>query len=195
MTKEDELILQELSPDSGINEQEETDETSEVETVEEETPEDSETAETEEEEVEEVEVTEKPQTQKKKSNVEKLLAERNQLKARLTEIESKYDKSSLDDMSELVEQRAEKLIEEKLFFRDNPEAVENAQTIKQLAKDHNFDLPTAYKVYTALETDSQTIAKKEAKVHSVSGTANRTISKKDPYSKEAMAEFDKLVKE
>lgn len=97
MTTEDELILQALSPDSGINEQE-TDETedTEVETVEEEeTSEDSETAETEEEEVE---ATEKPKPQKKKSNVEKLLAERNQLKARLAEIESKYEKSSLDDM-------------------------------------------------------------------------------------------------
>ena len=194
MTKEDELILQALSPDSGINEQE-TEETDEVETVEEvedETSEDSEPAETEEEEVE---VTEKPQTQKKKSNIEKLLSERNQLKARLAELESKYDKSSLDDMGTLAQEMAEKIIEEKLFFRDNPDAVEKADTIKQIAKEHNFDLQTAYKVYSALETDSQTIAKKEAKVHSVSGTANRTISKKDPYSKEAMAEFDKLVKE
>lgn len=98
MTKEDELILQALSPDSGINEQEteETTDDTEVEIVdEEETSEDSEPAETEEEEVE---VSEKPQTQKKKSNVEKLLSERNQLKARLAELESKYDKSSLDDM-------------------------------------------------------------------------------------------------
>lgn len=166
MTKEDEIILQSLSPNSGINE-EETEETEEVETVEdveEETSEDSEPAETEEEEEE---VIEKP-TQKKKSNVEKLLSERNQLKARLAEIESKYDKSSLDDMGELVEQRAEKLIEEKLFFRDNPTAQENAETIKRLAKDHNFDLQTAYKVYSALEADSQTIAKKEAKTYSVS---------------------------
>ena len=168
MTKEDELILQALSPNSGIIEEEteETEDDTEVDTVdEEETSEDSEPAETEEEEEEEAE---KPKTQKKKSNVEKLLSERNQLKARLAEIESKYDKSSLDDMGELVEQRAEKLIEEKLFFRDNPDAQENAETIKRLAKDHNFDLQTAYKVYSALEADQQTIAKKEAKNYSVS---------------------------
>jgi len=65
------------------------------------------------------------------------------------------------------------LIEEKFFFRDNPDAQEIAEDIKIVAKEHNMDIATAYKFHLAMTNpealiDPQTVAKKESKKYSVS---------------------------
>jgi hypothetical protein len=168
----DEQILQdawygrETTADSGINEEEQSDdapeaseEVDETEEVQEtESDEDGEDSEPEQKKVEDT------QTKKKSnSNFAKVLAERNALRRQLQEkIDSSYDKESMKDIESLIEERAERKIEEKLFFRDNPNAKELADELRSVASEHNMDIETAYKFYTSV-IDPQTVAKSEAK--------------------------------
>ncbi|MFA9289426.1 MAG: hypothetical protein ACEQSA_06135 [Weeksellaceae bacterium] len=169
MTTEDQILQdawygRESTADSGINEEEQDDdapETSEeVEETETEevTDEDGEDSEPEQKKVEDT------QTKKKSnSNFAKILAERNALRRQLQEkIDSSYDKESMKDIESLIEERAERKIEEKLFFRDNPNAKELADELRSVASEHNMDIETAYKFYTSV-IDPQTVAKSEAK--------------------------------
>lgn len=169
MTTEDQILQdawygRESTADSGINEEEQDDdapETSEeVEETETEevTDEDGEDSEPEQKKVEDT------QTKKKSnSNFAKILAERNALRRQLQEkIDSSYDKESMKDIESLIEERAERKIEEKLFFRDNPNAKELAEELRSVASEHNMDIETAYKFYTSV-IDPQTVAKSEAK--------------------------------
>lgn len=169
MTTEDQILQdawygRESTADSGINEEEQyddapetSDEVEETET-EEVTDEDGEDSEPEQKKVEDT------QTKKKSnSNFAKILAERNALRRQLQEkIDSSYDKESMKDIESLIEERAERKIEEKLFFRDNPNAKELADEIRSVASEHNMDIETAYKFYTSV-IDPQTVAKSEAK--------------------------------
>lgn len=167
----DEQILQdgwygrETEADSGINEEEQGDDapetTQEVEEetdTEEVTDEDGEDSEPEQKKVEDTQPK-----KKSNSNFAKILAERNALRRQLQEkIDSSYDKESMKDIESLIEERAERKIEEKLFFRDNPQAKELADEIRSVASEHNMDIETAYKFYTSV-IDPQTVAKSEAK--------------------------------
>ncbi len=169
MTTEDQILQdawygRESTADSGINEEEQdddapetSDEVEETET-EEVTDEDGEDSEPEQKKVEDT------QTKKKSnSNFAKILAERNALRRQLQEkIDSSYDKESMKDIESLIEERAERKIEEKLFFRDNPNAKELADELRSVASEHNMDIETAYKFYTSV-IDPQTVAKSEAK--------------------------------
>ena len=169
MNTEDQILQdawygRESTADSGINEEEQdddapetSDEVEETET-EEVTDEDGEDSEPEQKKVEDT------QTKKKSnSNFAKILAERNALRRQLQEkIDSSYDKESMKDIESLIEERAERKIEEKLFFRDNPNAKELADELRSVASEHNMDIETAYKFYTSV-IDPQTVAKSEAK--------------------------------
>lgn len=191
----DELILQALMPESGTSDSnDDQDIENNLDEPNESGDEDDESAlDIQDEEADDAPAP--PVEQKKSSNVAKLLAERNQLKARLKELEGKYDKDSLTDLESIAEAKAEKLIEEKFFFRENPDAELVKEEIRGLAENHNLDLRTAFALYQAL--DPQESAKKEAKKYSVAGTTSSksTSLKSDPYSPENMARFDKLAKE
>lgn len=169
MTTEDQILQdawygRESTADSGINEEEQdddapetSDEVEETET-EEVTDEDGEDSEPEQKKVEDTQPK-----KKSNSNFAKILAERNALRRQLQEkIDSSYDKESMKDIESLIEERAERKIEEKLFFRDNPNAKELADEIRSVASEHNMDIETAYKFYTSV-IDPQTVAKSEAK--------------------------------
>ena len=169
MTTEDQILQdawygRESTADSGINEEEQdddapetSDEVEETET-EEVTDEDGEDSEPEQKKVEDTQPK-----KKSNSNFAKVLAERNALRRQLQEkIDSSYDKESMKDIESLIEERAERKIEEKLFFRDNPNAKELADEIRSVASEHNMDIETAYKFYTSV-IDPQTVAKSEAK--------------------------------
>jgi hypothetical protein len=169
MTTEDQILQdawygRESTADSGINEEEQdddapetSDEVEETET-EEVTDEDGEDSEPEQKKVEDTQPK-----KKSNSNFAKILAERNALRRQLQEkIDSSYDKESMKDIESLIEERAERKIEEKLFFRDNPNAKELADELRSVASEHNMDIETAYKFYTSV-IDPQTVAKSEAK--------------------------------
>ena len=200
MTTEDQILQdawygRESTADSGINEEEQDDdapETSEeVEETETEevTDEDGEDSEPEQKKVEDT------QTKKKSnSNFAKILAERNALRRQLQEkIDSSYDKESMKDIESLIEERAERKIEEKLFFRDNPNAKELADELRSVASEHNMDIETAYKFYTSV-IDPQTVAKSEAKKLWVSWVWRRVVQSKDEFSSDKMSEMDKAYK-
>lgn len=111
----------ESTADSGINESEEEelepleDETQEVES------EESESEESEDESEEEEEPT-APVVQKKKSNFAKIIAERNELRRKLAEKESKYDKASLDDIRAITREEIRlenEAMKKEQFFESN----------------------------------------------------------------------------
>ena len=200
----DEQILQdawygrESTADSGINEEEQGDDAPETtQEVEEETEEVQETESDEDGEDSEPEQKKVEDTQPKKksnSNFAKILAERNALRRQLQEkIDSSYDKESMKDIESLIEERAERKIEEKLFFRDNPQAKELADELRSVASEHNMDIETAYKFYTSV-IDPQTVAKSEAKKLWVSWVWRRVVPSKDEFSTDKMSEMDKLYK-
>ena len=200
----DEQILQdgwygrETEADSGINEEEQGDDAPETtQEVEEETEEVQETESDEDGTDSEPEQKKVEDTQPKKksnSNFAKILAERNALRRQLQEkIDSSYDKESMKDIESLIEERAERKIEEKLFFRDNPQAKELADELRSVASEHNMDIETAYKFYTSV-IDPQTVAKSEAKKLWVSWVWRRVVPSKDEFSPEKMSEMDKLYK-
>lgn len=169
MTTEDQILQdawygRESTADSGINEEEQYDDAPESTEVEEETETEEVTDEDGEDSEPEQKKVEDTQTKKKSnSNFAKILAERNALRRQLQEkIDSSYDKESMKDIESLIEERAERKIEEKLFFRDNPNAKELADELRSVASEHNMDIETAYKFYTSV-IDPQTVAKSEAK--------------------------------
>jgi hypothetical protein len=170
MTTEDQILQdawygRESTADSGINEEEQYDDAPEsTEDVEEETETEEVTDEDGTDSEPEQKKVEDTQTKKKSnSNFAKVLAERNALRRQLQEkIDSSYDKESMKDIESLIEERAERKIEEKLFFRDNPNAKELADELRSVASEHNMDIETAYKFYTSV-IDPQTVAKSEAK--------------------------------
>ena len=195
----DALILEALSPSSGTNEQEQDNDAPEsTQEVEEETEEVQETESDEDGTDSEPEQKKVEDTQPKKksnSNFAKILAERNALRRQLQEkIDSSYDKESMKDIESLIEERAERKIEEKLFFRDNPNAIWMADEIRSVASEHNMDIETAYKFYTSV-IDPQSAAKSEAKKYSVSWVTNRKPTKVDIYSEDYQKDFDKAVRE
>lgn len=199
----DEQILQdawygrESTADSGINEEEQDNDAPETSEEVEETEEVQETESDEDGEDSEPEQKKVEDTQPKKksnSNFAKLLAERNALRRQLQEkIDSSYDKESMKDIESLIEERAERKIEEKLFFRDNPQAKELADELRSVASEHNMDIETAYKFYTSV-IDPQTGAKSEAKKLWVSWVWRRVVPSKDEFSPDKMSEMDKLYK-
>ena len=194
----DALILEALSPSSGTNEQEQYEDAPEsTEEVEEETEEVQETESDEDGTDSEPEQKKVEDTQPKKksnSNFAKILAERNALRRQLQEkIDSSYDKESMKDIESLIEERAERKIEEKLFFRDNPNAKELADELRSVASEHNMDIETAYKFYTSV-IDPQTVAKSEAKKLWVSWVWRRVVQSKDEFSSDKMSEMDKAYK-
>ena len=190
----DELILQALMPESGTSDSnDDQDIENDLDEPNESEDEDDESAlDIDDKEADDTPTP--PAEQKKSSNVAKLLAERNQLKARLKELEGKYDKDSLTDLESIAEAKAEKLIEEKFFFRENPDAELAKDEVKELAENHNLDLKTAFALYRTL--DPQESAKREAKKYSVTGTSSKkSVSlKADDFSTENLARFDQLVK-
>lgn len=123
MTKQesDELILQALMPESGTSD---SNDDQEIENNLEE-PDDSEDEDNESDldvEDEEADDAPPPPEQKKSSNIVKVLSERNQLKARVKELEEKYEKTSVSDIKTIQEAKTQELIEEAFFFRENPDA-------------------------------------------------------------------------
>ena len=203
MTTEDQILQdawygRESTADSGINEEEQDDDAPESTEVEEETedsPEENESDEDgEDSEPEQKKVEDTQPKKKSNSNFAKVLAERNALRRQLQEkIDSSYDKESMKDIESLIEERAERKIEEKLFFRDNPNAKELADELRSVASEHNMDIETAYKFYTSV-IDPQTVAKSEAKKLWVSWVWRRVVQSKDEFSSDKMSEMDKAYK-
>lgn len=200
MTTEDQILQdawygRESTADSGINEEEQDDDAPESTEVEEETETEEVTDEDGEDSEPEQKKVEDTQTKKKSnSNFAKILAERNALRRQLQEkIDSSYDKESMKDIESLIEERAERKIEEKLFFRDNPNAKELADELRSVASEHNMDIETAYKFYTSV-IDPQTVAKSEAKKLWVSWVWRRVVQSKDEFSSDKMSEMDKAYK-
>lgn len=202
MTTEDQILQdawygRESTADSGINEEEQDDDAPETSEEAEETEEVQETESDEDGEDSEPEQKKVEDTQTKKksnSNFAKILAERNALRRQLQEkIDSSYDKESMKDIESLIEERSERKIEEKLFFRDNPNAKELADELRSVASEHNMDIETAYKFYTSV-IDPQTVAKSEAKKLWVSWVWRRVVQSKDEFSSDKMSEMDKAYK-
>ncbi len=202
MTTEDQILQdawygRESTADSGINEEEQDDDAPESTEVEEETEETEEVESDEDGEDSEPEQKKVEDTQPKKksnSNFAKILAERNALRRQLQEkIDSSYDKESMKDIESLIEERAERKIEEKLFFRDNPNAKELADELRSVASEHNMDIETAYKFYTSV-IDPQTVAKSEAKKLWVSWVWRRVVQSKDEFSSDKISEMDTAYK-
>jgi len=204
MTTEDQILQdawygRESTADSGINEEEQDDDAPEsTEDVEEETDESPEENKSDEDgedsEPEQKKVEDTQPKKKSNSNFAKILAERNALRRQLQEkIDSSYDKESMKDIESLIEERAERKIEEKLFFRDNPNAKELADELRSVASEHNMDIETAYKFYTSV-IDPQTVAKSEAKKLWVSWVWRRVVQSKDEFSSDKMSEMDKAYK-
>lgn len=179
----DEIVAQQ----SGINDEQETtdedqevEETGDIDSASDSDSEDSQESDDSEQE-EEKEIQEKHK--KPQNGYARLLAERNAMKKQLEAIKGWYEKKSIQDIDAIATQRAEQIIEEKLFFRDNPLAQEMAEDIKLVAKEHNMDIATAYRFHLAMTNpealiDPQTVAKKEAKKYSVSWTAKVVKSTK-----------------
>ena len=203
MTTEDQILQdawygRESTADSGINEEEQDDdapETSEEAEETDESPEENKSDEDgEDSEPEQKKVEDTQPKKKSNSNFAKILAERNALRRQLQEkIDSSYDKESMKDIESLIEERAERKIEEKLFFRDNPNAKELADELRSVASEHNMDIETAYKFYTSV-IDPQTVAKSEAKKLWVSWVWRRVVQSKDEFSSDKMSEMDKAYK-
>lgn len=203
MTTEDQILQdawygRESTADSGINEEEQDDDAPESTEVVEETEDSPEENESDEDgtdsEPEQKKVEDTQPKKKSNSNFAKILAERNALRRQLQEkIDSSYDKESMKDIESLIEERAERKIEEKLFFRDNPNAKELADEIRSVASEHNMDIETAYKFYTSV-IDPQTVAKSEAKKLWVSWVWRRVVQSKDEFSSDKMSEMDKAYK-
>ena len=200
MTTEDQILQdawygRESTADSGINEEEQDDDAPESTEVEEETETEEVTDEDgEDSEPEQKKVEDTQPKKKSNSNFAKVLAERNALRRQLQEkIDSSYDKESMKDIESLIEERADRKIEEKLFFRDNPNAKELADEIRSVASEHNMDIETAYKFYTSV-IDPQTVAKSEAKKLWVSWVWRRVVQSKDEFSSDKMSEMDKAYK-
>jgi len=203
MTTEDQILQdawygRESTADSGINEEEQDDDAPESTEVEEETDESPEENKSDEDgedsEPEQKKVEDTQPKKKSNSNFAKILAERNALRRQLQEkIDSSYDKESMKDIESLIEERAERKIEEKLFFRDNPNAKELADELRSVASEHNMDIETAYKFYTSV-IDPQTVAKSEAKKLWVSWVWRRVVQSKDEFSSDKMSEMDKAYK-
>lgn len=203
MTTEDQILQdawygRESTADSGINEEEQDDDAPETSDEVEETEDSPEENESDEDgtdsEPEQKKVEDTQPKKKSNSNFAKILAERNALRRQLQEkIDSSYDKESMKDIESLIEERAERKIEEKLFFRDNPNAKELADEIRSVASEHNMDIETAYKFYTSV-IDPQTVAKSEAKKLWVSWVWRRVVQSKDEFSSDKMSEMDKAYK-
>ena len=196
----DEIVAQQ----SGINDEEETtdedqdvEETGEIDSTSDSDSEDSEESDDSKEE-EEKEV---PEVKAKKPNngYARLLAERNAMKKELDAVKGLYESKSIEDIDLIATKRAEQMIEEKFFFRDNPEAQEVAEDILAVAKEHNMDVATAYKFHLAMTNpealiDPQTVAKKESKKYSVSWTAKVVNNNKKTSDEDGYAQADAYYK-
>jgi len=182
------LTYDEIVAQSGINDEQEApedtqevEETGDIDSASDSDSEDSEESDDSEQEEEKAKPEEKPK--KHQNGYARLLAERNAMRKQLEAIKGWYEEKSIQDIDAIATQRAEQIIEEKLFFRDNPDAQEMAEDIKSVAKEHNMDIATAYRFHLAMTNpealiDSQTVAKKEAKKYSVSWTAKVVTTKK-----------------
>jgi hypothetical protein len=190
----DELILQALMPESGTSDSnDDRDIENDLDEPDESEDEDDESAlDIDDKEADDTPTP--PAEQKKSSNIVKVLSERNQLKARVKELEEKYESTSVKDMKSIHEMKTQEMIEEAFFFRENPDAELAKDEIKELAENHNLDLKTAFALYRTL--DPQESAKREAKKYSVTGTSSKkSVSlKADDFSPENLARFDQLVK-
>lgn len=187
--------------ESGINDSQEqvTEATEEVETEE---------AENAEEESQEAQAEEKP---KKKSNVPKILAEKNEWKRKALEAKAEADElrgklwqDSDTDVSFFESKMKQMLAEnnEKMsFFTQHPDAYAIKEDLDILIEENpNLSLDSAYKLYLA-ETnpqallDEQTKNKLNSKVYSSSWRApSNARNTKVEYTYDDN-EFDKLIKE
>lgn len=111
---------------------------------------------TQEEESEEVDGDPQPKEEsseppkKESKSIKKLLSERNEMRKRIQELESMAWTSKevdIEYINKVAEKVASELIYEKDFFKENPDALEIKDDIKELARDHNLDLERAYKLY------------------------------------------------
>ena len=184
----------ETTADSGINEEEQSDDAPESTEVDEETTEevDEDGTDSEPEQIEE-----KP---KKQSSHEKLLAQRNEARREADElrkqISERYDTWSIKDISDISEQNAREVYRQERFL-ESKWVGEDADTILAIAKKSNLSVEDAYLLHVARHNpkallDSQTIAKSESKKLGVSWIANRSVNKsKDPYDKASLDAVNK----
>lgn len=186
--QEDEILRADMEAiASGTNEQEEetTEETTEVES---ETSE-AETTETAEEEV-------KP---KKKSNIAKLLAEKNEYKneviearKRIEELESRVWDDKETDI-EYLDAKMDKKIAERFeiqdFFARNPEAREFKEELDEFrAENPNLSYDRAYKFYLA-ETNPQALLDEQTRNKLGSNTYS-SVWRTPPSLRQSKNEFD-----
>jgi hypothetical protein len=178
--QEDELLRAEIfAEESGTNDPEEEATESADEVTPEETQEETE------------EITEEVPEPKKKSNVAKILAEKNEYKReameakkRLAELESKVGDSKETDVSyidSIVDKKIAERLETQDFFSRNPDAREiKAELDEFRAENPNLSYDRAYKFYLA-ETnpqallDEQTKNKTNAKMYSTAGRASPSL--------------------
>jgi hypothetical protein len=177
--QEDELLRAEIfADDSGTNEQEEE----VTESADEVTP----------EEVEETEaIAEEVPEPKKKSNVAKILAEKNEYKReameakkRIAELEGRVGDDKETDVSyidSIVDRKIAERMETQDFFSRNPDAREIREELDEFrAENPNLSYDRAYKFYLA-ETnpqallDEQTKNKTNAKMYSTAGRASPSL--------------------
>lgn len=123
---------------------------------------------------------------KKKSGVAKILAERNALRKEIAELRAKqdYDEDSVAFVEKTAEARVDALVEEKFFFKENPEAREVENEIKDIAKNMNCAISDAYTFYLAKTDPVKLLSEQERnKMSSAQYRPAGSPSKKQTQSK------------
>lgn len=185
-----EALKSELSQtDEGINESENVEDETEQESQDEETETSKEETETEQEQP-------KP---KAKSNVPKLLQERNEMRRRIQELESQVWTDKDIDL-EYINMKAQQIASETYyrneFFKNTPWAYDVKDEIETLMQEHNLDIDRAYKLYL-IEQDPEELKilnnKKNAKKFDVSAYPNKQNRVEKPVAQMTSEELKKQL--
>lgn len=194
--EQDELLRASMeATESGINDSGESD-TENTDDSEDDAGDDADNS---SESTEETQEEEKSPPKKNKSNIAKILSERNALRTELAELKAKqgYDEKGVDFISKTAEDRANEIVDERLFFRDNPDAQEVADEIKEIAKNHNLSISNAYTLYIANTDPTRLLSEQEknkmsSNKYAPSGTQKRTVLQEQKFSYDD-AEFAEMI--
>lgn len=135
---------------------------------------------------------------KKKSNVAKLLAERNALRKEIAELKAKqgYDDDSVEFVKKVSKDEAKAYVDEQIFFMNIPEALELQEEIKGISDTMNVSLDDAYKFFLAKTDPVKLLSEQDrnkisaGKYHSAGKNTAPQAKKDHDYSED---EFESMV--
>lgn len=155
-----EALKSELSQDEGTNLSEQE--------VEVEAEEQDEETQTEDETAEDEQSVQTEQPKKNKSNIAKILQERNELRKKVLELEEwvwNNKDTDLEYIKAVARQIASETNYQDKFYSQNEWAVEVKEEIEALMNEHNLDIDRAYKLYL-LDNDPQELRIQQNKSNS-----------------------------